>query len=533
MSLTLTELGWTFAGANTPAVDGVSAAVRPGEKVLLTGASGCGKSTLLRLAAGLLQRFGDGEARGEARILGRDPAVASPAERAALVGLVSQDPADQLVTGSVSDEIAFAPESVGWEPARIDARIDALLPLLGLDVAPDRDPRALSGGQQQRLVVAATLAVGAPLLLLDEPLAMLDPAAARALLERLDALAAEGTAILLVEHRIEACLGWCDRVWWMSAGRLIRDVAPDALDPDLLRAGGLAVPALLDVEARLRARGRSLREAGIDPLRPATATGARREPPGAATIAPGSAPRLLHAEDLRHRYGTTEALRGVSLTLHAGERVALLGANGAGKSTLLAALAGEVGVGRIEGGARVVPVPQDPDLSLFSATVRAELAYGPRERRLPAADVADAVARVAGALGLEALLERAPQALSRGQRLRVAVGAALTCAPDVLLLDEPTSGQDDASVDGVLAALDEALPGSALVFATHDVGLALRFATRVLLLDGGRLVADVAPDALPAALLPGGPVALPPLAALCAARGWPLLDAAAFAARWS
>ena len=529
MTLRLCDLEWTYGDGDVPAVRGFTGTVEAGEKVLLTGPSGCGKSTLLRLAAGLLQRFGHGSMQGAVQVGGRDPARVSPAERAALVGLVSQDPGDQVITGTVGDEIAFAPESAGWPAERIEARIPEMMDRAGLQVALDRDPRALSGGQQQRLVVAATLAVGAPVLLLDEPLAQLDPAGARALLDRLDDLAAAGTAILLVEHRLEPCLGWCDRVWWMQEGALRHAGPPADLAPETLRAGGLRVPDLLEVEHLLRARGRSLAEAGIDPLRPGRPARPGGHPP---QIPPPETP-VLRARGLAHRYGRVEALRDVSVALGAGERVAVVGANGAGKSTLLAALAGEVGIGTVQADGRVLGVPQDPDLALFCESVREEIAYGPREARRPPEEVAATVAAVAGALGLEPLLDRAPQALSRGQRLRVAVGAALACRPRILLLDEPTAGQDEANVEGLLDALSGALPDGALVFATHDVRLALRFATRVLVLDAGRLVADVRPDDLPAALPPGGAVALPPLAALCAARGWPPLAPDAFAARWA
>jgi len=531
VTLRFDALEYRYAGAAEPALRGVSCEIGPGERVLLTGPSGCGKSTLLRVAAGLLQQFGAGSLGGAVRVFGRDPALAPPSERASMAALVSQDPGDQIVAGTVADEVAFAPESAGWLPDRIEARIGEMLRLVELEVDLEHSPRALSGGQQQRLVVAASLAVGAPVLLMDEPLAQLDPAGARRLLARLDALAAEGTAVLLVEHRLEPCLGWCDRVWWMEEGRVRFDGPPEEVAAADLRAGGLLVPELLEVEEILQRRGRSLRERGIDPLRPVAARN-RPRPTSPLAPVPTPGPQVLRGRDLTFSWGATPALRDVSVTVCAGERVAVLGANGAGKSTLLAALAGYVDAGSVEREGLVIGIPQDPDLSLFSESVREELAYGPEEAGLDPAEVAQRVDGIARDLSLFDLLDRPPQALSRGQRLRVAVGAALACQPRALLLDEPTAGQDHARLEAMLRSLRERMGGTALVFATHDLRLALRHATRVVVLHRGRVVADAVPEAVLAALPEDVPLVLPPLPALCVQMGLPLLAPEAFAEGW-
>lgn len=443
MRLSLRGAGYAWPDGTV--VGPVDLDVAPGERVLVTGRSGSGKSTLLRLAAGLLGRHGAGRVFGTVRVDGLDPAALSPAERAGRVAFVSQDPGDQLVAGTVADEVAFGPESAGWEPERVEARVVEALAQVGLEVAPDRDPRHLSGGQQQRLVVAASLAVGSGLLLLDEPLAWLDPDGADALLDHLTALARQGVAIVLVEHRLAATLPWADRV-------LVLDGALAERRPDPPRyARAVPRPVL----------GRS----------------------------------IAAVRDLRWSYGARPALRGVDLEIRAGERVALVGPNGAGKSTLLAALAGRVGEVEVDG--RVVDVTQDPDLSLFCRTVAEELGYGPTEQGLPPDEVRARVEALAGPFGLSDLLGRPPQALSRGQRLRVAVAAALACAPDLLLLDEPTAGQDHASVVAMMNALDTAIAGSgtrtAVVFATHDLPLARARATRIVALEGGRIVASGPP----------------------------------------
>lgn len=431
------------------AIGPVDLAVGAGERVVLSGASGAGKTTLLRRLAGLSAKAGFGEALGAVSVGGVEPMAMRPADRPRAIGFVAQDPGDQLVCGTVADELAFGPECAGMPSARVEALIPAILAQVGLGVDPGRDPRTLSTGEQQRLVVGAAIAAGARLLLLDEPLAHLDPDGADALLEALRRIAADGVAVIAAEHRLAALAGFADREVRLDAGRIVFD--------------GRFVPPAHAAE------------------------------PSAPHQVSDDAPARLEASGLRVGYGAATVLDGVDLRLRAGERVALVGANGAGKSTLIGALCGRLPCGgalSIAGGGRALEVPQDPDLTLFCATVAAELGYGPAEHGLDGDALRAWVDAIARGMGLAALVDRSPHALSRGERLRVAVGAAVACRPAVLALDEPTAGQDHAHVEAMFDAVDRALGDGALVFATHDRGLAARRATRVLRLAGGRLHAD-------------------------------------------
>ena len=537
--LRLRGAGYRYPSAPGPSLRDVNLDLWPGERVLLTGPTGCGKSTLLRLASGLLGRHGQGQITGTVHIEDRAPEAIPPRERVTALGFVSQEPSDQLVAGTIGDELAFGMESAGWPPPRIDAAIPELLRAAGLELDLRRDPRTLSGGQTQRLVTAAALAAGGRLLVLDEPLAQLDPMGARTLLATLADIAARGVAVLMVEHRLGAALPWASRCVLMEAGTVIAGIDPCQLVPGSLplselRRLGLTLPGVLDLADRL----------GVDPGSVGTVlqrTAARAESPLQPDPGPlqePAAPALVQLTGLRHRWPRARepALRDIEVTVRAGERIALVGGNGAGKSTLLAALAGTLpglspSTYRKGHAASVVAVPQDPDLALFCPTVAAELAYGPREQRQPPSDIDAVVHRIAAGLSLDGLLHRAPQAASRGQRLRIAVGAALCCRPGVLLLDEPTSGQDHDQVERMFDALHAVLGAAALVFATHDLGLALRRASRAIVLDRGRIVADGPPGTVLAGLAADSPLELPPLARLCLDAGVPFDGPAAIAAR--
>ncbi|MFB8209479.1 ABC transporter ATP-binding protein [Streptomyces sp. NPDC056010] len=521
-----------YEGAERPTLSGVDLTIPEGELVLLVGPSGVGKSTLLGAVSGLVPHFTGGRLTGRVTVGGRDTRTHKPRELADLVGTVGQDPLAHFVTDTVEDELAYGMESLGLAPDVMRRRVEETLDLLGLAGLRDRPIATLSGGQQQRVAIGSVLTPHPRVLVLDEPTSALDPAAAEEVLAVLQRLVHDlGTTVLMAEHRLERVVQYADQVVLLPSpgaapvmGTPAEVMAVSPVHPPVVALGRLAGwdPLPLTVrDARRRAGDlrERLAEAAVDeaaprpampdaplpeprpePRRGALARLFRRDPheaPEPVTGAPAA-----QADRLGVRRGRVEALRRVSLTVRAGETVALMGRNGAGKSTLLGALVGmvEPTSGTVLTGGlpphrtppremvrRVGLVPQEPRDLLYADTVAAECA---------AAD-ADAGAEPGSCRALVSELlpgvgdDTHPRDLSEGQRLALALALVLTARPPLLLLDEPTRGLDYAAkarLVGVLRTL--AAEGHAIVLATHDVELAAELAHRVVILADGEVVAD-------------------------------------------
>jgi energy-coupling factor transporter ATP-binding protein EcfA2 len=452
--------GWRHASRSAWAIADASFRIEPGERVLLLGASGAGKSTLLHGLAGVLGGDEEGEHTGELLVDG----VPAGAARGR-AGLVLQDPDAQVILARVGDDVAFGCENLGVPRDEIWPRVRSALDAVGLDVPLDRPTKALSGGQKQRLALAGLLAMQPGLVLLDEPTANLDP---RGVGEVRDAvgrlLATHPATLVVVEHRVEVWLPLVDRVIVLGDGGVIADGAP----ADVLGAHG---PALAE---------RGVWVPGIPPA----------HPPGPAR-APG-APLLSASALAVQRVAGHSVASGIELEVRAGAALAVTGPNGAGKSTLgltlaglLAPASGSLVAGdALASGAssspirwssrqlltRIGTVFQDPEHQLLAKTVREELEVGPRALGLPEAETAARVDELLERLRLAPLARANPYTLSGGEKRRLTVAAALATAPRVLVLDEPTFGQDArtwAELVALLARLRD--EGSAIVAVTHDL----------------------------------------------------------------
>jgi energy-coupling factor transport system ATP-binding protein len=460
--------GWRHAGRQGWAVRGLDLRIEPGQHVLLLGASGAGKSTLLAALAGLLDPSGGGESEGELRVDGRLPHEARDA-----IGIVFQDPETQLVMARAGDDIAFGLENHCVPTTAIWPRVHRALAQVHFPYPEDRSTAALSGGEKQRLAIAGALALRPRLLLLDEPTANLDPVGAQQVRETLAELRA--MTLVLVEHRVAEALPLVDRVVVIEAG-----------------GGVVADGAPKDIFARYGAR---LAELGVWVPGPPPASPARRTTFGA---------EVARAEDVAFRYPGADvwALDGVDASLRAGEAVAITGPNGSGKSTLALLIAGLLRPARgrvaLEGTepwslparrlvTRVGTVFQDPEHQFVTGRVDEELMVGPLRAGRYAADARQIARDLLERLRLGHLAAANPFTLSGGEQRRLSVATALATAPPLLVLDEPTFGQDrrtHAELVALLAAHCDG--GGTAIFATHDEDLVASLADRTLRLAGGR-----------------------------------------------
>ncbi|MBF9337007.1 energy-coupling factor ABC transporter ATP-binding protein [Microbacterium lacticum] len=547
------DLGIRHDGATHAAPAAATFDVARGEVVLLLGPSGAGKSTLALALDGLIPHAVPATLEGSVLIDGLDTAVTPVAELSTRVAMVFQDPDAQLVTGTLLDEVAFGPENLRLPVDEVLARAEDALRRVGLWERRTENPDRLSGGGRQRLAISCALAMGSPLLVLDEPTANLDPRGIEEVYAALGELVAAGDrAIVLVEHNLDAATAITDRVVVLDhAGRTVADGSVDEVlrgRADDLHAMGVWLPVSTLAALRLRDAGWPLDPLPLDPAELHAALEAMDAPPPAAApapppvaetptrpdSAPGDARRrnaepLIRVRGLRTRRGKTEILHGVDLDVAAGEFVAIVGANGAGKTTLLQSIAGVVPVPRGQvsvGGTdiartdlrilsrRIGFVFQNPEHQFIAHTVYDELAHGLRLQRLPEAEVRERAFDVLRRFGLEDQADVHPFLLSGGQKRRLSVGTALVAGAPVLALDEPTFGQDRARADELLTLLQGLnRDGTTVLVVTHDMQLVTEYAHRTVIVGDGRVVADApTPDVFAdEALLRTAGLRLPPL----------------------
>jgi energy-coupling factor transporter ATP-binding protein EcfA2 len=479
---------YRYPEADGDALRAVDLEIRAGELVVLAGRSGSGKSTLLRALCGLVPHYHGGDVAGTLEVCDLDVREHGPAELGGHVGFMGQDPETQVVSTTVRGELTLPLELRGEPPSARARAVEEAALALGIRHVLDRTTDTLSGGELQRVALAATLVLRPRIVLLDEPTSQLDPVAGDELIGLIRRLNEEwGLAVVLAEHRLERCLAAADRVLAMDGGRVAFDGRPGPfLDWALESDPALATPAarLFDL-AGLRPSPVSVKEAR-ERLAPAP-TSVAPAPPGVPTGARGG--EVLSIRDLWVALDTGDALRdvlrGVSLQVHAGETVALMGRNGAGKTTLLRAVAGLVEPvrGRVQTERGCALLPQAPGDLFVRERVAEEL---PGEEGLEALREVD----------LEWALDADPRDLSGGERQRLALaivmaGRAGDGLPGAICLDEPTRGMDPARKRELGEWLLElAQRGAGVLVATHDVEFAARFARRVVLLGDGDVLAD-------------------------------------------
>ena len=488
---------YTYPDVKVPVFEGLSLSIPRGSFTLVVGPSGSGKSTLLRCLNGLVPHFTGGTVRGRIRVAGCDPVALGPQGMSGCVGFVFQDPEAQFVVDGVEGELAFAMENMGLPGIVMRRQVEEVLDQLSIAPLRGRRISTLSGGERQRVAIGAALTLQPEILVLDEPTSQLDPQAAEEVLTHLQKLNQDlGLTIVLAEHRLERVLQYADQVLYLPG---------DGRPP--LYGAPREVMARAELAPPLVALGKAL---GWEPL-PLTIKEGREFVRGVGKsvglqATEGSHPRsglpVIELRGVWFAYDGQEALRGIDLTICAGEIVALMGRNGSGKTTLLKNLVGllrpQEGRVKLFGedirhretqdiARQVGYVPQDPNALLFADTVRDEVIFTRRSHGLSLGAPLDVLRR----LNLESLADAYPRDLSAGERQRVALAAIIAAEPQVLLLDEPTRGMDYLQKRSLARFLREQQKrGRTTVLATHDVELVAQVADRIVLLGDGEVVVD-------------------------------------------
>nr|WP_205570505.1 ABC transporter ATP-binding protein [Corynebacterium lactis] len=479
MVISARDFGYRHAGRKRPALSGITLDIEAGERVLLLGASGAGKSTFLAAIAGVLGDESDGETSGELLVEGRPAAAARGA-----VGLVLQDPDSQTISARLGDDVAFGAENLGVEPGDIGARVRSSLDLVGLDLALDHPTKALSGGQKQRLALAGVLAMGARIICLDEPTANIDPEGVPLLRDAaVKAADATGAALIVVEHRVDAWVDHVDRIIVLGNDGILADGAPGLVLEDY---------------------GAALSDAGVWVPGAPPALGSARHI-CAADVASSTAETAVKAEGLTIGYGAAKSwfmsdadrsiiASDIELAIPSGASTCIVGRNGSGKSTLALTLggllqpfAGTVAVATEDGAGksdrstmaknpwtwrsttlatRIGTVFQDPEHQFVTGSVLEELQLGPR---LVGQNADSRIEELLERLRLTHLAQANPFSLSGGEKRRLSVATMLATAPGIVILDEPTFGQDRTTFVELLGLLRGlADDGSTVVSVTHD-----------------------------------------------------------------
>ena len=491
--LVVENLTFRYRDRQGTAIHDISFAAKGGEVLLIAGASGCGKTTLIRCVNGLIPRSYKGEVNGRVLVFGEEVKDWQLARISQKIGTVLQDPERQILGTKVLNEVAFGLENLGLPREEIIARVDEALNFLKIPHLRDRETFLLSGGEKQKVALAGVLAMRPSILLLDEPLASLDPASAQDTLDTVRNLANKGMTVLMVEHRVEDVLRiQPERVMFMSEGE-IRYLGNLSGLSKVVNYKEVKLPAEQIVE-RAKADPPPVE---IKLLPTATGDGFGQEP-------------LVRFEDVGFGYEPDNPiLQNINLEIHRGDVIAVLGPNGAGKTTfvkhaigLLKPQAGRVLVsGQDTHKLSVAQIAQtlgyvfqSPSHMLFAPTVREELSFGPRNLKHAKEDIEQEVKEALRIVNLSDKEQDPPLALSFGQQKRVSIAAILAMHSRILVMDEPTAGQDYQNYMSFMDSILQ-MPGfESILFITHDVDLAVIYANRVLIINDGRLIADGKPQ---------------------------------------
>ncbi|NIW44742.1 MAG: ATP-binding cassette domain-containing protein [candidate division Zixibacteria bacterium] len=506
------NVAFTYEGANQPALKDINLTVSPGEIILITGPAGSGKTTLCSCINGLIPHFHEGELRGDVFIRKYNTRNSRVGGLASLVGMVFQDPESQLVTNSVADEIAFGPENFGVPRDEINKRLDEALKATRLEGYDEREPHSLSGGEQQACVIASVFAMQPEIYVLDEPLANLDPEGkAQVMRVVVDLAKQRGKTLILVEHALEEVLPLVDRLIVMDQGQIVKDGPVE----EILQAGD--IPYVFTRPSIIRLGEKY----GISPLPFSSQDfyskfSSQYQLGKLKWIETGnnhstSAEPIIILENIRYSYNKSddtqrEALRDVSLSIAPSEMVAIMGRNGSGKTTLIRHIIGLIqpDEGKVAVlGKDVASTPthelarhvgfcfQNPNHQIVSFNVRDEIIFGLKAHGI---DPSEFEGRIRKSLEFVNMLDHIDSEvfdLGKGQKQRLALASVLSLEPEILIVDEPTTGQDPRmaqEIFEILQRLNES--GTTIIIITHQIDYAAAFARRAVVLREGKIRFD-------------------------------------------
>ena len=503
------DLTFSYNEAEKPALNKISLTIDDGQFVLLTGASGGGKSTLCRVFNGLVPHFYGGTIRGRAGVQGMDILKTSPKELATRVGMVFQDPENQLVTTDVEREIAFGLENLGYPKNLIARRIEEALDTAGIAHLRFTGNNELSGGEKQKVAIASVLALHPEILVLDEPTSELDPQSAEEVLRLLERLNDElGLTVILIEQRLDRVAHLVDRLVVMGGGEILADGTPAAVMGGDTGGLGIGLPPVIRLMRQLQ--GQDLALNGL----PLTVKDARLQLQKAlkgvkaaefAEAGAGKKP-VLNVDKLWFSYGERAVLRNINLDIGRGEFLGIMGRNASGKTTLVKQFNGLLKPGRgrvrLEGvdtskstaaelSRRVGYVFQNPNDHLFADTVEDEIAFSLKNRGAAESEINKAVDGMLDEFELDRYRRSYPRNLSGGEKQRVALASVLAGSPQIVVLDEPTRGMDYILKKKLTNYLDDyRRRGNTVIMVSHDVETIAECADRVVLLSEGRVVVE-------------------------------------------
>lgn len=511
-----TDFTFQYNSQSEPTLKNLNITFYEGEKILIVGPSGSGKSTFANCINGLIPNQYEGQLSGKVTINGQDLATHSLFDLSFSTSTVLQDTDGQFIGLTVAEDIAFVLENDTVGQRKMREQVAYWSEVVGIDGHLQKRPQDLSGGQKQRVSMAGVLINEAPILLFDEPLANLDPSAGKEAIHLIDRIhQEEATTVIIIEHRLEDVLASpVDRIIVFNEGEVIADEAPDTLlKTNQLTESGIREPLYITAMKRAAIDLQQVQDlSDVEQVNGPALQEKLAQWQGTGEVTPVVVKKepLLQLEDITYRYKKQDrlVLENLSATIHQGEKISIVGKNGAGKSTLFKAICGFISAkGKMtwkgsdltsdsikERADKIGYVLQNPNQMISQKMIFDEVALGLRLRNLDESTIKERVEKVLVVCGLHPFRHWPISALSYGQKKRVTIAAILVLEPEMIILDEPTAGQDYHHYTEMMTFLDELNRlGKTIVMITHDMHLMLEYSDRTLVIDQGRILADGTP----------------------------------------